>query len=295
MNPIAEQIATLFTSPTKTKQLKTPGDYGLNFEKLTIPSKDGVSLAAWYVPNKGNKLAVMNHPLYCSKYGFIPEGVTAQFVPVHVQFLPLLKNLFEDGYSIISIDYRNHGESEEGTEKLAGIGAFEWKDIVGVMNYINNDTDLQKKDIAMISQCMGSNATMRAMSTEPEAFKNVKVMTGIQAISMKYMAEKMIPMLGGNTTLDEIDEALQEKAGITLADMSPFPFINDITVPTFFAQVRKDILTSPEDTQNIYDSALVEKELLWIEGDLNRFDGYNYFNDVEHYQTLKKFLDKYIY
>lgn len=45
--------------------------------------------------------------------------------------------------------------------------------------------------------------------------------------------------------------------------------------------------------QSFYDQTAAPKEILWIKGDLERFDGYNYFgeNPEKMLEFLKKHMD----
>ena len=62
-------------------------------------------------------------------------------------------------------------------------------------------------------------------------------------------------------------------------------------MPVLYSQVREDVLTSPEDLQHIVDNTPTEKKMLWIEGKLNRFDGYNYYG--QHPEEMLAWLDRY--
>lgn len=288
---VANTIANLFTRPTRTAMPRTPIDYGMPFQDTAFAASDGVALSAWYIPSKdraSQKLAVMNHPLYCSKYGFFPAGEIGKLVPVHVEFMKTARHLHDAGYNVLTYDLRNHGASAQSPTGLSGIGAFEWQDALGAMQYIAQHEQLRGMDVALVNHCMGANAAISAMSRAPEQFTQVRALVAVQPISMRYMANKFIPMLGGDCNLEEVDAALQSLAGIGLKDMSPMPHLKDLTVPVLYSQVRLDALTDPEDVQAIFDGTPTTKELVWIEGELNRFDGYNHFGD--HPEKMLRFL-----
>ncbi|KAH0054765.1 hypothetical protein KCU60_g24097, partial [Aureobasidium melanogenum] len=67
--------------------------------------------------------------------------------------------------------------------------------------------------------------------------------------------------------------------GFRLKELTPIPLAKNVTMPTLFAQVRKDVLIdAAKDTQAIFDAlSSKEKEMIWIEDTTRRFDGYNYF------------------
>lgn len=293
LDDTARQIAALFTQPHRTASPKTPLDYGMAFEDLRFPTDDGLSLSAWFIPAQGSqKLAIMNHPLYCSKYGFVPEGDVAQLVPIHVEFLNTARHLHAAGFNVLTYDLRNHGNSDASADGRAGIGYHEWQDAVAAMRYVAQRADLAQQDIALVSHCMGANASMRAMSLHPALFERVKVMVAVQPIHMKYMAEKAIAMFGGGTTVEGVDRAIQALAGFSLNEMSPYAFLADLRVPVLYSQVRQDVLTSPQDLEYIVAHTPTETKMLWIEGPLNRFDGYNHFG--QHPEEMLNWLQRHM-
>ena len=294
----AQTIAQMFTRPHRTQMPKTPKDYGMDFEAVTFPSLDGLTLSAWKIPApktdsaKKPVLAIMNHPLYCSKYGFVPEGDVAQLVPVHVEFLNTVKHLHNAGMDVLFYDLRNHGESASSPDGMSGIGAFEWQDAAGAMEYVNNKPEWQNHDLVLVNHCMGANSAIIAMSKRPELFERVKALVAVQPISMAFMAEKIMAMLGGNSSLEEVDQAIKELADIGLYDMSPMGSLKDLKVPVLYSQVREDVLTDPADLEAIVANTPTEAEMLWIEGPLNRFDGYNYYG--EHPERMLAFIAKHL-
>jgi pimeloyl-ACP methyl ester carboxylesterase len=76
-----------------------PDEFGLAYEKLTIPTKDNMQLAAWLYkcPTESKKLIIL------SGNG---EGNMSKLIEMASQFLTL-------GYNVITYDYRGFGESSE--------------------------------------------------------------------------------------------------------------------------------------------------------------------------------------
>ncbi|MBK8454163.1 MAG: hypothetical protein WAQ53_13395 [Thiofilum sp.] len=59
-----------------------------------------------------------------------------------------------------------------------------------------------------------------------------------------------------------------------------------------YSQVRQDALTSPADLETIVAATPTETQMVWIEGNLNRFDGYNYYG--EHPEVMLEFIAKHM-
>jgi len=199
--------------------------------------------------------------------------------------------LVDAGYNVLTYDLRNHGASDASPSGFASIGHHEWQDAAGAMRYVAQRPDIATQDVALVSHCMGANASIRAMALQPELFGRVKALVAVQPIHMKYMAEKIIAMYGGDVEVDTVDQAIQQLTGFGLNDMSPYAHLSQLRVPVLYSQVREDVLTSPEDLQHIVDNTPTEKKMLWIEGKLNRFDGYNYYG--QHPEEMLAWLDRY--
>ena len=64
-------------------------------------------------------------------------------------------------------------------------------------------------------------------------------------------------------------------------------------MPTLFVQEIMDPISSIDSSRDIYNAIPTEKEALWLtDGDLHRFDAYNWFND--HPEELLEFFGKYL-
>lgn len=92
-----------------------PADYGLKYEALTLTTRDGVSLAAWFVPAESAERTV----LFChGNAGNISHR------------LDTLKMFHELGLNCLIVDYRGYGKStgrptEMGT-KIDILAGFQW-------------------------------------------------------------------------------------------------------------------------------------------------------------------------
>mmetsp|Transcript_49969 Transcript_49969/g.99507 ORF Transcript_49969/g.99507 Transcript_49969/m.99507 type:complete len:121 (+) Transcript_49969:268-630(+) len=80
----------------------------MQYKDVSIESVDGIRLSAWEIVQPGNKLAIINHPLTCTRYGCV-KGLDG----VPVEFLPMVKALFDAGVSIITYGQRGQGETAD--------------------------------------------------------------------------------------------------------------------------------------------------------------------------------------
>ncbi|EHK42502.1 hypothetical protein TRIATDRAFT_34819 [Trichoderma atroviride IMI 206040] len=218
----------------------------------------------------------------CNRYGY-PGHLEefGGFGGFEVNFLPDYKALHDAGYNVICYDLRNHGISDQGSGGMCGaLGYYEARDVVGSLIYARSRSDTKDNTIGLLSRCMGGNATIHAMSHFPEHFNDIKAMVLLQAVSGHAFVEKgaINAGLDVDETVKAFDMRIHDITGFYLKELSPIPLVKNVTVPTLFAQVRKDALIDTKDTQEIFDAlSSKEKQLTWIEDSTRRFDGYNYF------------------
>jgi len=142
---------------------------------------------------------------------------------------------------------------------------------------------------------MGGNSTIHAMTHFPEYFSDIKALILLQAVSGHAFVEKgaINSNLDVAATVAAFDKRIHELTGFRLKELTPIPLAKNVTVPTLFAQVRKDALIDTKDSQEIFDAlGSKEKKLIWIEDSTRRFDGYNYFAEkpAEMVQWFQKFV-----
>jgi pimeloyl-ACP methyl ester carboxylesterase len=292
---LTKLLAQALIKPTRKPIMKNPSDYGMEYQDIDFISKDGTGLKAWYIPGKSDRLIIMTHPMPFNRYGFHTKGQgLIRISNVEVELLKTVNQLHAAGYGVFTFDFRNHGESDKADGGVCGVGYHEWQDVVGAMNHVKSSQKLKNNEVGFVSHCMGANATLIAMSKEPGLFKDVRAVVAIQPISMNvfvphYLRDKM-PVFKNKTS--KINEKIKAIAGFGLEDMSPKNYIKDIKVPVLYVQVKNDPWTDPSDVQGFYDNTDSLKEIFWIEGDLERFDGYNYFaeNPMQMLEFLKKHM-----
>ena len=102
---------------------------------------------------------------------------------IEVELLKTVRQLNDAGYSILTMDMRNHGESEKSLKGLCTIGYYEWQDVAGAMQYIKTEKRLSNKKVGMVVNCMGANSALIALSKDQFLFSDVKAVVAIQPVS----------------------------------------------------------------------------------------------------------------
>jgi uncharacterized protein len=287
--------------PLRSVIFKTPDDHGMTeWDDLTIPSDDGVPLEAWFIPAKGgqsDKLIIFNHALPMCRAGF-PGHLGepwSNFDGVEIDFVIQMKHLTDAGYNVLAYDIRNHGQSGSANGGMSGIGQWEWRDCVGVKNYVDAHPKLGTMTVGLYSQCMGGNSQYHAIYRRPELFENVKCMVSPLVVSMAAIYDAFSELQGVSQYQELIDLELLKMGGFVAAEMTPHLWASAVKMPVLMIQVLEDAWTrNLEDAQKTFDLlGSEEKELFWIENTTRRFkDGYNYFG--RHPEKVISFFNRYM-
>jgi fermentation-respiration switch protein FrsA (DUF1100 family) len=103
----------------RTPDVQTsPADYGLAYEDVSFPSRDGVTLRGWFIPVESARGTV----IFC-------HGHAGSMDP-DVIYVPWFH---EAGFNVLMFDFRAHGRSDGDR---VSIGYFERRDLLGAIDYL---------------------------------------------------------------------------------------------------------------------------------------------------------------
>jgi alpha-beta hydrolase superfamily lysophospholipase len=123
----------------------SPADYGLAYEDVGFPSRDGVSLGGWFIlanPARGTIVLCPGH---------------AGSMDPDVKYVPWLH---ESGFNVLMFDFRARGRSDGDRVSM---GAFERQDLLGAVDY------LKARGIAKVGVLGFSMGGAVAITTAPQS------------------------------------------------------------------------------------------------------------------------------
>jgi fermentation-respiration switch protein FrsA (DUF1100 family) len=145
----------------------TPSDYGLEYEKVSLHTPDGVTLTGWFVPCRGAKRTV----LFChGNAGNISHR------------LDTLQMFHELGLNCLIVDYRGYGEStgkptETGT-KIDMLAGFEW---------LIEEKEVRPEQIILFGRSLGGSiAAMIARDINPAGLVLESTFTSFDDVGSHY-------------------------------------------------------------------------------------------------------------
>ena len=122
----------------------SPADYGLHYEKVAFPSRDGLTLRGWFIPAASPRGTV----IFC-------HGHAGSMDP-DLEYAPA----FHDrSYSVLMFNFRAHGGSDG---HLVSMGSLEQQDLLGAVDWLR-ERGIER--LGVLGFSMGGRV---AISTAPQ-------------------------------------------------------------------------------------------------------------------------------
>jgi uncharacterized protein len=128
-----------------------PGEVGLTFEDVEFHSRgdESVTLRGWW---------------------FVADDPVGSIIWVHgldenrAEALPLLKDLVDEGFSILAFDQRGHGQSDKVP---LGAGYKEPADVHGAIDFLLEDKGVASGEVLLMGYSFGAAVVLMAAEGEP--------------------------------------------------------------------------------------------------------------------------------
>ncbi|MEM6802594.1 MAG: alpha/beta fold hydrolase, partial [Bacteroidota bacterium] len=270
-----------------------PENYGLAYEDVSFQASDGVELSGWLVKGGTDKIILQSHfGVQACRAGFTPEGKgMVKLWNEEINFLKHVKYLVDKGYSVLMYDFRNHGNSSNGSCEWVTWGPEEAKDVLAAVDFISKYDNYKDAQIGLLSICMGAASTTYAFGQEEglKKYKNIKAMVAIQPMIYPDFVHALgLPGFLANWVNKENNKRTQ----IDMLHTSFIPNVKDIPVPTLLVQNDQDEYLNKETIEKFYAELQVEKEMMWLSGiGKKRAAAYDYL--TTHPQEILGWFDTY--
>ncbi len=293
---VTRTLATFFTDPSKTPVFDSPENYGLEYDDVEFPASDGLTIRGWLLKGDTDRVIIQNHfGIQACRAGYTPDGkgpIKAWSDPIY--FLRLSKALVDAGYTVLSYDMRNHGESDRTEPALAATGADEYQDVIGAVEYISGHSDYREASIGLMAICMGCNSATIAFGADGGLHGNpqIKAMVGVQPLETDdFMEEMRMPRF----LVDRVDDKLKSLGGHGL-HAGFLEHVSAIDVPTLVIQNKNDPYANMDAVNAYFDKlgseTSIDKNIEWPELEKARFAGYDHI--ANHPESIVAWFDKYM-
>lgn len=287
----AKMIADLITVPGSTPVFSNPHDFGMTYEDVVFQSSDGVNLSGWLIKGNQDKVIIFSHfGLSSSRSGYTPKGKGDGAYDKEINYLNTFRHLISEGYTVLTYDFRNHGNSEKGSSAWYTGGVEESRDVIAAVDFIANHPDYRDSSIGLLSFCNGCNSTTYAFGADDglRNYKNIRALFAMQPIPLATFLQGFgIP----NDMIQEANELNLARGGRDLY-ASFREDVKHINVPTILVQGKGDPWYSQSVIDEYYDSLTTEKEMLWLVGPNHRLAYYDWFNHSP--EKMIEFFNRYM-
>ena len=149
---LPDQMVTVYPTPIEN----TPKSVDLYYEDVTFPASDGsVNISAWWIPaDNANKVLIFVH------------GAGGNKEVDYFGGLEFFKAMNEHSVSVLSVDLRNHGASDQTEDHRMNGGATEKYDVIGALNFL--DQRGNSLPVFALGNSMGGGTVIRAAAAPEE-------------------------------------------------------------------------------------------------------------------------------
>ena len=210
-------------APDRVPPLRTPADLGLHFETVGIATENGKRLAGWLIPAARDGKA----PAVVVIHGWGGNADT---------MLPLAPVLHEAGFTLLLVDARCHGLSDE--DSFTSLPRFA-EDLGHAIDWLKRQPAVDAKAIAIVGHSVGAGAVLLAAATRDDiaAAASIAAFTHPVAMMRRWFAAKHIPYQPFGWL---ILRYVQWVIGRRFDDIAPINTIRRVRCPTLLVHGAED-------------------------------------------------------
>jgi uncharacterized protein len=140
--------------PKMSRNEVFPEQFGLRYEKVAFPTKDGLELKGWWLPSP-NGPAETRTLLMCHGWGDNKGEL--------LKFTHYLNE--KAGFNLLYFDFRSHGESDG---EMTTMGYFEMIDFAAAMDYLRKHRPASLARLGVFGLSMGASVSTLSIPSHPE-------------------------------------------------------------------------------------------------------------------------------
>ncbi|NMB34649.1 MAG: alpha/beta hydrolase [Clostridium sp.] len=224
--------------------------------------QDELILRGWYFDVIGS-----------SKTLIIAHDYASNRLPYGEETIHIIKEFLDEGYNVLTFDFRNSGESDGGTTTM---GLCEKNDVLGAVRFTKNKG---ATEIVVMGLSMGASCAIWAAAE----------CDSIDAVIADSPFSSLDDFIGGGTNLPKtpfsktVPLAVKVITGLDFSVADPWEVVGKLSPrPLLLIHSRDDTKTPIQNSRLIYESADTKNTILWE------------MSGVDHGECYLKDPDKYI-
>ena len=226
-----------------------------NVDSLKIPhitvhfkTEDGLILAAWSAVHKDDSVTARGTILMFHGHGSCRSGLIKE-----------AEAFYNLGWNILSVDFRDHGDSEGTT---CSVGYNESKDVKAAYDYAMANGE---KNIEMYGASMGAATITKAIHNYP-SMKVQKIILEMPFATMQNATEGFVRVMHfpGEPLGSFLTFWGSVNLGVWAFSNKPVEYVKDIHCSTLLQWGAEDFRVEKSETENIYKNLGTEDKKLVI-------------------------------
>lgn len=224
---------------------RTPSDIGLQALELRLPTANGKCLFGWFVAAPGSA----PRPAVVVMHGW---GANAGLM------LPCARPLVEAGISVLLLDARCHGASDD--EAFTSMPRFA-EDMAAGLDWLRHDPGVDGRRLAVLGHSVGAAAALLCASQRSDiaAVVSLAAFAHPQEVMRRLLAEQHVPYvpLGWYVT-----RHVQRVIGHRFDTIAPLATLPRVRCPVLLVHGRDDHTTPFSDAERLHATGGSKSQLL---------------------------------
>lgn len=275
--------------PPRLQLWATPRDVGLEYEQVQFPARDGVRLSGWFVgadsAESRTPAVILLHGLGWNRLGTRGTSFMDNIIgALPVDFLRLTHALHRAGYSVLTLDLRNHGMSAVAPPMTWGLQ--EANDVLGAVDYLMTREDVDADHIGAVGFSIGANAALFAL---PHA-DQLRALVAVQPMSPSQFTERfasdMLSIFGLPAHL-LVTWLYKLIGGLSYSAVNPLTVAARVNVPVLYVQGNRDRWGSLEEVATMAHVTPGAVQPVFVDAG-SRYEGHQF--PILHADHLISFL-----
>jgi fermentation-respiration switch protein FrsA (DUF1100 family) len=272
--------------PEKSLSGRSPADAGIDYERVTLTTADGLQMIGWFIPQR------LEIP---SKVSAIPtrHKPTATVIVGHgypyEKSRALDSSLFlHKDFNLFYYDLRYFGESQGA---YTTFGFREKKDLAVILDYLKSRPDVDPEAIGLMGTSLSAAIFIQAHPAEIRA-----MVLDSSFESLEKIVGMMYPFLPGPLKWPWVrltDLWARLFVHIRLDQVLPLKDIHEVYCPVLFIHGLGDREIPPQDSRDLYNACPSKNKELWLVPGADHTQAY--FRDPQAYAArVSGFFKKYL-
>jgi fermentation-respiration switch protein FrsA (DUF1100 family) len=249
--------------------VKTPADYDLPYEDVTVTTADGVELPGWYIASENGAAVMVQHGILGARQGHLAKAAI----------------LHRNGYGVLLTTTGCHEGREDGR----------MMDLEAWYQYLLTRADVDPDRIGMIGESFGGAMSIK-YAAENHGIRAVISQSSFASLEDAIEIGNFVPFPPPLRSLlaPLILSREAECAGMEVAEVVPVDWIKGISPrPVLILHGGVDDYVAADSGQRLYDAAGEPKEI-WVEPEADHKSFDEIVPPAVYEERLVSFIDQYL-